>query len=410
MRLAVFLALILLPSAARVPGKSEKAVRASFANGHNGLLSSPDQPLSISHANLKTLQGQLAGSAAPIKWGDALDQKPEWYGSEEGTRIADNLLVYQFDTGGWPKNIDMARRLTNEEKAALVRQKQEQTESTIDNGATFTQLAFLARVYTAQKLPRHKDAFLKGVDYLLKAQYPNGGWPQYYPLRAGYYSHITYNDNAMIGVMKLLRDIARRKPDYAFVDEDRRQRAEKAVEKGIECILKTQVVVEGKRTVWAAQHDEVTLAPAPARKFEPVSLTGHESVGIVRFLMTIDRPDERVIEAVESAVAWFEKSKINGIRYVEKPDATKLHGFDRVVVKDASAGPLWARFYEIGTNRPIFIGRDSRIKYDVAEIEDERRNGYAWYVDSPLELLNKEYPKWRKKWRQQKPSSLQPAS
>jgi PelA/Pel-15E family pectate lyase len=337
-------------------------------------------------------------STAPIKWSDCLSQKPEWYASDEAARIADNVLLYQRDTGGWPKNIDMAGTLTNEEKAALVKQKQE-IDSTIDNGATYTQLAYLARVFTAQKLERHKEAFLKGVDYLLKAQYDNGGWPQYYPLHKGYYTHITYNDNAMIGVMRLLRDIARKKPAYAFVDEARRVKAEQAVQKGIECILKTQVIVDGKRTVWCAQHDEVTLAPAAARKFELVSLSGYESVGIVRFLMGIEHPEQRVIDAIESAIEWFEKTKIMGIRWVEKPDASKLHGFDRVAVKDPAAGPLWARFYEIGTNRPIFSGRDSHIKYDVSEIEDERRNGYRWYVDEPAELLSKDYPAWRKKWR-----------
>jgi PelA/Pel-15E family pectate lyase len=400
MRLAALLALILLSGAASVSARSEKAMRAPMRGRHRSAASS-FKFASVARLDPDTLAGQAgaSSSSAIIKWGDALEQKPEWYGGPEAIRIADNLLLYQLDTGGWPKNIDMARSLSESERAALVRRKQDAEESTIDNGATFTQSAFLARVYTARKLPRHKDAFLKGLDYLLKAQYANGGWPQYFPLRQGYYSHITYNDNAMIGVMRLLRDIARRKPDYAFVDEDRRLRAEASVERGIECILKTQVIVEGKRTVWAAQHDEQTLAPASARKFEPVSLTGSESVGITRFLMSIDRPGQQVIEAVEAAVAWFEKSKITGIRYIERPDATKLHGFDRVVVKDSTAGPLWARFYEIGTNRPIFIGRDSRVKYDVSEIEDERRNGYGWYTDAPADLLNKDYPKWQKKWR-----------
>ena len=270
-------------------------------------------------------------------------------------------------------------------------------DSTIDNGGTYTQLAYLARVYTAKGFERHKEAFLKGIDYLLKAQYANGGWPQYYPLHEGYYTHITYNDNAMIGVLRLLRDIARGKADYRFVDEARRLKAEQAIAKAVECILKTQVVVEGRRTVWCAQHDEVTLAPAPARKFEPVSLSGYESVGIVKFLMGVDHPSQQVIDAIESAVAWFEKTKINGIRWVEKADASKLHGFDRVVVRDETASPLWARFYEIGTNRPIFSGRDSIIKYDVSQIEDERRNGYRWYVDEPMELLSKDYPAWQKK-------------
>lgn len=404
MRLAVLLALILFPAAAAVPAaRSEKAAQPSLALSLDHDLASIFNPSSAAtHTGREASAQQAAtppGAQATIKWGNALKQQPEWYASEEAVRIADNLLLYQLDVGGWPKNIEMAKVLTEAEKAEVVKQKKLEEEATIDNGATYNQLSFLARVYTAKKLARHKEAFLKGVDYLFKAQYANGGWPQYYPRLTGYYKHITYNDNAMIGVMKLLRDIERKRPDYAFVDEERRLRAERAVQKGIECILKTQVLVEGRRTVWAAQHDEVTLAPAPARKFEPVSLTGSESVGIVRFLMTIDQPGPQVIEAIESAVAWFEKTKITGIRYVEKPDATKLHGFDRVVVKDGNAGPLWARFYEIGTNRPIFIGRDSRVRYDVAEIEDERRNGYAWYVEEPAELLNKDYPKWQKKWR-----------
>ena len=155
------------------------------------------------------------------------------------------MLLYQRDSGGWPKNIDMAKPLGDRQRAALLRQKKK-NDSTIDNGATFTQLSFLARVYTAQKQERHRESFLSGLDYLLKAQYPNGGWPQFYPDLSGYYKHITFNDGAMIGVMKLLRDVAAEKPAYAFVDEARRERAAAAVEKGIECILKTQVVVNGQ--------------------------------------------------------------------------------------------------------------------------------------------------------------------
>jgi PelA/Pel-15E family pectate lyase len=83
---------------------------------------------------------------------------------------------------------------------------------------------------------------------------------------------------------------------------------------------------------------------------------------------------------------------------VEKRDASLPNGFDRVVVEDASAKPLWARFYEIGANRPIFSGRDSVIKYSLAEIEHERRTGYGWYTSAPAALLEKDYPGWRKKW------------
>ena len=307
------------------------------------------------------------------------------YSSAEALRIADNFLLYQRSSGGWPKNIDMAKPLSESARASLLRD-QKKTDSTIDNGATYTQLSFLARVYTAQRQERHRNAFLKGLDYLLEAQYPNGGWPQFYPDLSGYYKHITYNDDAMINVMRLLRDVASAKPTFAFVDEARRGRAARAVEKGIECILKTQVVVNGKRTVWCAQHDEVELTPAPARKFEVVSLSGGESVGIVRFLMSIKDPPPVVIDAIESAIAWFEQSQLKGIKWV-----------DSVVVPDPKGGPIWARFYEIGTNRPIFVGRDGVVKYSVAEIDDERRTGYNWYVEAPAKLIQKDYPAWKKK-------------
>ena len=334
--------------------------------------------------------------AAPVSWKQILRQPDAWYGSDEAVRIADNVLLYQRDTGGWNKNIDMTPVLSQKEQDELRRQKRE-PESTIDNGATFTQAAYLARVYTATKQDRFKNGFLKGLDYLLAAQYENGGWPQYYPLRKGYYSHITFNDNAMIGVLNLLRDIVRKEPAYAFVDESRRARSEQAITRGIDCILKSQIIVNGKRTVWCAQHDEKTLAPAPARAYEKVSLSGNESVGIVRFLMGIERPGAAVKEAIQSAITWFQSAQISGIKVVEKPDASLPDGFDRVVVADPAAPPLWARFYEIGTNRPIFSGRDGIIKYRLADIEPERRTGYAWYSASAGPLLQNDYPAWKKK-------------
>lgn len=353
--------------------------------------------MAVSACVAANVNGSANAQAKPaaVKWPNVLKREAAWYGTDEALRIADNLLLYQRDSGGWPKNIDMARVLPAAAKAALLKQK-DATDSTIDNGATHTQLKYLARVYGAQPVDRHKEAFVKGVEYLLKAQYANGGWPQYYPLHRGYYSHITYNDDAMIGVMELLRDIANQKSSYTFLDESLRDRAALAVGRGIECILKTQVIVDGKLTVWSAQHDEVTLKPAPARAFEPMALSGLESVGIVRFLMKVEKPDQKVIQAIESAAGWFEKTSIKGFRWQETPAGD---GFNRMLIRDPNSGPLWARFYEIGTNRPIFIGRDAVIHYDVSEIEAERRNGYRWYTDEPEKLLKVDYPKWRSKWR-----------
>lgn len=334
-----------------------------------------------------------------VTWNEVFKQAPLWYQTDEAARIADQVILYQKDNGGWEKNIDMALMLTHSEKAKIAAEKSDISETTIDNRATYEQVAYLGRIISASLLkssppnnfPKYKEAFNKGVDYLLASQYENGGFPQFYPLKKGYYSHITFNDDAMIGVLSVLRDIAKKKDDYRFVDEERCLRAEKAVAKAIPLILKLQVSKDGKKTIWAAQYDENTLKPAAARAFEPASLTAGESVAIVRFLMQ-EKPTPEIVAAVESAVRWFQANKLTGIRW------EKRNG-ENIVVKDNTAPPIWARFYQIETMKPIFIGRDAVIKYSVSEIEAERRNGYAWYVGGPADLLTKDYPKWKAKIR-----------
>lgn len=330
-----------------------------------------------------------------VSWANIFKQKPLWYQTDEAARIADQVVFYQKENGGWEKNIDMALMLTHSEKAALTARRSDISQTTIDNDATYSQLSYLGRIITASLLkptppnnfPKYKEAFNKGVDYLISSQYANGGFPQYYPLKTGYYSHITFNDDATIGVLRLLRDIARKENDFKFVDEERRAKSEKAVAAAVPLILNLQVEVSGRKAVWAAQYDENTLKPAAARAFEPVSLTAGESVGIVRFLMQ-EKPTPEITAAVESALRWFEANKLSGIRWERKNG-------ENVVVKDKSAPPIWARFYQIETMKPIFIGRDGVIKYDVSQIEAERRNGYAWYVDGAAELLANDYPKWK---------------
>ena len=330
-----------------------------------------------------------------VAWNDVLRQSPQWYQTDEAARIADQVILYQKENGGWEKNIDMAAMLTEKEKDELAAKRSDISETTIDNRTSYTQTAFLAKIITASLLkqtppnnfPKYKEAFNKGLDYLLSSQYSNGGFPQFFPLKKGYYTHITFNDDAMIGVLELFSAIAAKKDDFKFVDEVRRLKAENEIELALPLILKLQIVVDGKKTSWAQQYDENTLQPAWARKYEPPCLTAGESVGVVRFLMQ-QKPTPEIVDAVESAIAWFRKAELHAIRWV------RTNG-QNAVVKDVGAPPIWARYYEISTMKPIFLGRDSVIHYDVSEIEAERRNGYAWYVTSPAELLEKDYPKWR---------------
>ena len=329
--------------------------------------------------------------AAQVRWSaDLLRYERPWYASAEARAIADNVLRYQSPEGGWPKSTDLA---VAPNRAADVPVQGDGRANSFDNDATTVPMEYLARVSDATGEARYRASFLRGVDYLLAAQYPNGGWPQFWPLRGGYHDRITYNDDAMIRVMSLLRDVVAGKGPFGFVDPERRARADIAVRRGIDVILKTQVRQDGKRTAWCAQHDERTLAPAWARTYEPPSLSGGESVGIVRFLMSIERPSPEVVAAIEGAVSWLRSAPIRGMR-VER--TVRADGrSERSLVADPAAPPLWARFYELGTNRPLYLDRDSRFRYDFREIGYERRSGYNYHGTWPAKLLDEEYPAWR---------------
>lgn len=334
----------------------------------------------------------IGSTPAAVRWDDLPRQPAGWYAGDEARAIAANIVQYQTPSGGWPKNIDMTAPPSPEFLAST---RPDVRAPTIDNGATTTQLHYLAQVVTATGDTALRAAFERGFDYLLAAQYDNGGWPQFFPLRQDYYTRITYNDNAMVNVLTLLRDTAKGKAPYAFVGEARRAQAAAAVGKGIACILKCQVRVDGRLTAWCAQHDEKTFAPAWARNFEPPSLSGAESVGLVRFLLGIEHPSPEVVAAIDGAVGWLRSSAIRGLRIDDTAGADGKK--DRHAVADATAPLLWARFYELGTNRPIYIGRDRIVRYDYNEIERERRTGYTYLGTWPARLLEKDYPLWRAK-------------
>lgn len=313
--------------------------------------------------------------------------------TDEAKRIADNLVLYQLESGAWQKNVYFPAEITAEQKKKISANKKHVEWGTIDNGSTTTEIFYLSKMYNVVRDEKYKKAALKGIEYLLEAQYENGGWPQFYPNAKGYARHITYNDNAMVNVMRVLQDIFEYDPLYWYVPTSLREKAKTAFDKGVQCILATQVVQDGKPTVWCAQHDFETLAPAKARAYELPSLSGQESDNIVLLLMDIPNPSPEIIAAVENAIAWFEKSKIEGIRleYYRNDEGKR----DYRVVACEKCPVLWARFYELDTNRPFFCDRDGIKKYDVSQIGHERRTGYSWYNNDGRSVLSR-YKMWKR--------------
>lgn len=307
---------------------------------------------------------------------------------------AEKMLVYQLSNGGWPKQL-VDKSVVSYEKPIdadlLAKIKSTPAKhATIDNKATSREIIALVKAYKSTSNPVYLKSAEKGIEYLLEAQYANGGWPQYYPDISSYRAEITFNDDAMINVLNIMLNISNKTNDFEVVNPKLANKATEAVKKGVDCIVKSQVLQNGKPSIWAAQYDHQTLKPAKARAFEPASLSTAESAGIVKFLIKLENPSDAVKAAINNAIIWFDHSKIVGYKFDQFQD-----GKDRGLIADPSS-IIWARFYEFETNKPIFGDRDNSIKYNVADISFERRKGYSWYGTWANSLIQKEYPKWQK--------------
>ncbi|MGI6082067.1 MAG: pectate lyase [Limnochordia bacterium] len=302
------------------------------------------------------------GSIKRFLYRDYASRGADWWKSEEAVRIGDNLLSWQVPSGGWWEDIAMAVLPYSPERMTRSRSTGPSGDrATFDDHGTIDPMRYLAKLYDATQEPRFREAFERGLEFIVSAQYDSGGWPQSYPDPSGYNRYVTFNDNAMVNILSFIQEVVSGEAPYGFVSQQWRERLNAAFEKGIDFILQSQIEVDGRLTAWAQQYDPFSYEPRSARAFEPIAITGNEAVGVVEFLLSLPDPSPRIKLAVLSALEWFEGAQL--------PDGR------------------WARFYEIGTGRPIFAGRDGIVRYDVSEIELERQLNYAWHGTWPKSLL-----------------------
>lgn len=355
----------------------------------------------LADADASALQAEVAkaGLPAALKPPEGADFRYDrdpadaWNAGDEANQLADVVISYQAPCGGWSKHISYSpgpRRSGMQWTSQSEPGKPPHYLCTIDNGATVRQMQLLAAVWLASKREDCAGAFAKGLDYLLAAQFPNGGWPQVYPLEGGYHDDITYNDDAMIHVLELLQGIVAGQPQYGMVDDARRRKASEALQHGIGCLVASQLQHGGKKAVWCAQHDALTLAASPARKMEPASFSGVESAGILRFLMSLPKPSAEIVGAIESGLAWLDAAKVPGIGKAKKDGKTIfVQGGD-------DPKTYWARFYDLQTGKPIFPGRDGIIYPTFEALAEKNEVGYDYYSTRPGSILENGQKKWRK--------------
>jgi PelA/Pel-15E family pectate lyase len=288
---------------------------------------------------------------------------------EVAARLTANMLSWQLPCGGWSKAVSYESPRTPG-TAWTSGGDPNHYAGTLDNRSTTQQLRFLAARQSAAPDDKIKASVERGIDYLLEAQFPNGAWPQNYPLEGGYHDSITLNDDAMMHAIELLMDAAAGKDRWVWLDAGRKTQAATAAARGVKALLKLQVKVNDQPTVWAAQYDPLTLQPVSARGYELAALSGAESVSVLRLLFKVRPVTPELTTAVDAAMAWFATHQIEG-----HPDG-------------------WARFYDINTQKPFFPGKlDGKAWPTEEAMRKSNPGGYDFFVKKPKDL-----PKWHAKW------------
>ncbi len=306
----------------------------------------------------------------------------------EAVNKADNYVSWQNNDGGWDKSVDKQaverwNGTDHKNKFSGWSGLNGEELGTIDNSSTYTQMRHIAAVYRETKNEKYKKSVEKGLEFIFKLQYPSGGLSQVYPKRGNYSDYVTFNDGAMINTLIMLEDME--KGNYPFdsniISNEYKKKIAVCLDKATDYILKAQIKSQGKLTAWCAQHDPVTYEPRVGRAYELPSISGAESVAIVKFLMNRDEQTPEIKNAVDSAINWFKESAVKGYDFVKK-DPNGIY-----FVPNENADPIWYRFYEVDTNLPIFSGRDGIVRHDIKEVEKERRDGYSWAGRWPAKLL-----------------------
>lgn len=295
--------------------------------------------------------------------------------TDDPERYAKNIISWQMEHGGFGLH-DASFYHTPwdgvQKRSEWVSKGQEL--GNYDDYATVAEVRFLAQVYAQTEDSALKAAIQVSIErclqFIFTSQYDNGGWPQVYPKRHKrlYSNNVTLNDNAMIRTMVLLSDmLANIAPfDTDIVANSTKEKMYPRLESAVGYLLKAQIKNNNELTIWSSQYNPETYEPEPARSYELVSKSGNASVGVLAYFMNWPEQTSEVIAAVSAGIAWYDSNKVENL-VLRKGEFSERLGAE-----------LWYRFYEVESNVPFFAGRDGIKKYDLAQVEDERRKGYSW--------------------------------
>jgi len=309
---------------------------------------------------------------------DAYDAIGDRYYFEAARQTGEALIRGQLHSGGWDNmmEFDPALRDRYAYRVDGEPSRRANNTTTLDDNKSQSAMRLLMRLdrMLEFKDERLHEATRYALDALVKAQYPNGAWPQRfdeypkaadYPIRAASYpktwsrtfpsekysGFYTFNDNAMGDALDVMVEAAKTydEPEYLA-----------AARRAGDFMLLAQM--PDPQPAWSQQYD-LEMHPAWARKFEPPSITGGESQGVMRALLQLYREtgDRKYLDPVPRALAYLKSSQL-------------------------SDGRL-ARFYELETNTPLYFTKDYVLTYSDADMPTH----YAFKVSARLDRIEDDY-------------------
>ncbi|WNO54814.1 pectate lyase [Stakelama saccharophila] len=317
---------------------------------------------------------------------DAYHATGDEYYYEAAKKAADALIAGEIATGGWNYFIDFAGEASTRQFYDTVGKNAWRMEefqhywgnATFDDDGTAQAMKFILRLYAEKFDPKYKSEVMRNIDFVLESQYPNGGWPQRWPLKhefvhhglADYTSYITFNDNVTAENVDYLIDC------YQVLSD---QRLLPAIYRGMDIYLLTQ---QGQpQPGWALQYTPVKLEPAAARSYEPKALATHTTASAVEQLMRFYRltGDSRYLARIPEALDWLESVKL-------PPD-------------QASPKGAYPTFIEIGTGKPLYLHRRgsnaANGEYYTSSEPDHVIGHYSSYRNIDVAALRREYERMR---------------
>ncbi len=219
---------------------------------------------------------------------------------------------------------------------------------TFDDEVHTAPTRLLMRLYLATLDPRYKTALDKALQFVLDAQFPNGSWPQRFPLQHDYSSLYTFNDDVISGNIDLLWEAFENLGNPAY---------KAAALRGMDFIILSQM--PPPQAGWGLQYGP-DMKPAKGRNFEPAGITPSETINNIRSLQKYYKitGDRKYLRGIPDALRWLEDSVINS-------DPDRRH---------EGMAYTHASFYELGTNRPLYVHR----KATRAELDPEDPSKGYW--------------------------------